>query len=217
MKEIDFIPEWYKTGRRRKVNYHRQYAVLSALFLAMMVWSFAASHSLSVARAQIGWISNFLAANSSITSEYRQLKSERAAIGEKTDVLERIENKTGISSIIAELAFLMDDNIVLSQLDIQAESIQGNAPKQAKSSVVLVDNAGISKSVMPENDTVLKVVVTGIAVNGSDVASLISGLEDSPYFCRIIPGFSRSRAMRKSMVTEFEISCYVADFVERKQ
>ncbi|MCK4959499.1 MAG: hypothetical protein KAT00_08855 [Planctomycetes bacterium] len=215
MKEIDFIPEWYKTGKRRKVNYHRQYAVIGVVFLFMMVWSFATSRSISVARAQIAWTENFLSANSSVGAEYNSLQAELASLRGKTDVLEKLENRTDISSIIAELAFLTGNNIVLGSLDLHVEKFHDSTDDKAKQGVVLVGRSEKTDLII-EEDMILKVVVAGFAANASNVAQLISKLEDSSYFCRIIPGFSRTTEIKNSMITEFEISCYVANFVENK-
>jgi len=52
MKEIDFLPEWYKSGRRRQVSYRTQYIALGGVFVVMMVWSLITTHSISKARAQ---------------------------------------------------------------------------------------------------------------------------------------------------------------------
>jgi hypothetical protein len=37
MKEIDFLPEWYKNGRRRRMRYRTQYAVLGCIFVVMHI------------------------------------------------------------------------------------------------------------------------------------------------------------------------------------
>jgi hypothetical protein len=61
----------------------------------------------------------------------------------------------------------------------------------------------------------MHVVISGIAAEASDVARLISELEESPYFCRIVPGYSRNKKVGQFMASEFEIGCYVANFVAR--
>ena len=52
MKEIDFLPEWYKSGRRRQVNYRAQYIILSGVFAVMMVWNYVSATSVSKVRAR---------------------------------------------------------------------------------------------------------------------------------------------------------------------
>ncbi len=79
-----------------------------------------------------------------------------------------------------------------------------------------------------------KVVIAGVAASAGRVATLICKLEDSPYFCLVYPLFSRSKKInpvgRKSLsglkagssfdredyrASEFEISCYLANYVQR--
>ena len=53
MKEIDFLPEWYKSDKRRQVSYRTQYIAISSVFAVMMLWGFISTRSISKARAQI--------------------------------------------------------------------------------------------------------------------------------------------------------------------
>jgi len=53
MKEIDFLPAWYKSGKRRQISYRTQYAGLVGISVVMMVWNFIATHSLSKATAKL--------------------------------------------------------------------------------------------------------------------------------------------------------------------
>jgi len=46
MKEIDFLPKWYKSGRRRQISYRTQYVGLAGIFLLMNVRNLAASRSI---------------------------------------------------------------------------------------------------------------------------------------------------------------------------
>jgi len=53
MKEIDFLPTWYRSSRRRQISYRTQYAGLVGIFVVMMVWNFIATHLLSKATAKL--------------------------------------------------------------------------------------------------------------------------------------------------------------------
>ncbi len=83
-------------------------------------------------------------------------------------------------------------------------------------------------------------VIRGVAADASNVAALICRLEDSPYFCQVVPSFSRTAVINaagspsfrsrtkspntkgsvqetggKIQVSEFEISCYLANYREQ--
>lgn len=71
-------------------------------------------------------------------------------------------------------------------------------------------------------DVRFKVVINGVAEDASNVAQLICDLENSPYFCLIYPSFSRNAEVKTTsssdgkqlQVTEFEVSCYIANYRE---
>ena len=53
MKEIDFLPEWYRSGRQRQMRYRTQYIALGGIFAVMMVWNLVCICSLSSAKTQL--------------------------------------------------------------------------------------------------------------------------------------------------------------------
>lgn len=53
MKEIDFLPTWYRSSRWRHISYRTKYVGLVGIFTVMMVWNFIATHLLSKATAKL--------------------------------------------------------------------------------------------------------------------------------------------------------------------
>ena len=53
MKEVDFLPQWYRESRRRQSSVQRQYVVLGTLFLIMVMWNAMATRSISLATADL--------------------------------------------------------------------------------------------------------------------------------------------------------------------
>jgi hypothetical protein len=64
------------------------------------------------------------------------------------------------------------------------------------------------------------ITIKGIAAEASDVASLIRRLEDSSYFFKVYPSYSRNIPLRTNektsdealTVSEFEITCELANY-----
>lgn len=73
-----------------------------------------------------------------------------------------------------------------------------------------------SKSILPGADLRYRFKLAGIAADAADVATLISALETSSYFCQILPGFSKTIQVKDYPVTEFEVSCYLANYAPMK-
>lgn len=218
VKEIDFLPEWYKAGRKRKVSYKRQYTAITSLFAVLVAWSFVVDRSASVANATIERRNKFVPINQGITAEYNQIKSDLEKLKTKTGLLDKLLPTVNFANVIAELAFVVNENIMLKFLDIAAEEIDAvNTQHNTTRPVVkLAADTLDPDAAMPPENYRFKVTIAGIAAGAPDVAMLISKLESSPYFCNVIPGFSKTKESNGYSVTEFEITCFIANYVLQK-
>lgn len=218
VKDIDFLPEWYKVGRKRKVSYKRQYTAITSLFAVLVAWSFVVDHSASIANATIERRNKFVPINQGITAEYNQIKSELDKMKAKADLLDKLSPTVDFANVLAELAFVVNENIILDYLDIAAEKIDNSKQKteSVKPVVKLAAGSNNPADAMPPENYRFKVTITGIAAGAPDVAMLISNLESSPYFCNIIPGFSKTKKIDDYSVTEFEITCFIANYILQK-
>lgn len=238
-KEIDFLPQWYRSGRRRQVSYHTQYVALGGVVVVMMVWNFVAVHSISKAEAQFAQLVTRQAEAESVSAKSAELKSELRELQRKAESIEKIDSKIDVANVLAEMSFLIDEKIVLSKVEFVAEPLPG-----ADRAVRAAETEFSNRQELPLGDVRFKVVISGIAANGSDVTALICELEESPYFCQIVPSFSSRPAKIKAKsdvlplsrtalagrtpnaewavrenggntyVSEFEISCYLANYRE---
>jgi hypothetical protein len=221
VKEIDFLPEWYKSGRQRQVNYRTQVIGLSGLLIIMLAWSFVAANSISKAGAEVEQRKAMQGEAETVSREFAEIKGEMAGLQEKVKSMEEMDSKIDVAGVLAEISFLIDDNIVLGQVELDAERFANK--QQAKTSqhtpsVARVAGGGyVGKEGLPLGDVRFKVVIRGVAANARDVAELIGKLEESPYFCQVYPSFSRNINMKvgtgkQFRVSEFEIGCYLANY-----
>lgn len=226
MKEIDFLPEWYKSGRQRQVNYRAQMIGLSGVLVIMIVWNFISIHSISKTRAQVEQMNPTQAEAEIVSQEFAGIKSEMAGMRKKVKSMEEMDSKIDIASVLAEMSFLIDDNIVLNKVEFDAERFAGG--KQGKESMhtanvpAVAGGNSVGKGKLPLGDVRFKVVIRGVATGAGDIAELICKLEESPYFCQVYPSFSRNKKMKvetgeKIQVSEFEISCYLANYREKRK
>ncbi|MHC5061961.1 MAG: PilN domain-containing protein [Planctomycetota bacterium] len=214
MKEIDFIPQWYKDRQKKHVSHHLQYVVIIGIFAAIVMWSFATCVSVSKAKAQINRIQESLAANEDMVNEFNELATVMVQLREKAEILEKLDHKTSIANIIGELSFLVPDNIIFKNIDIGMERFVGGAVGSGNSQVKLFSQNSGMPAAAPVRDTRFKVIISGIAAGVDDVAGLISQMENSSYFCQVVPGFSRAGKVKEFAITEFEISCYLANYTQ---
>lgn len=222
MKEIDFIPEWYKSGRRRQISYRTQYVALAGVFVVMVVWNFVAAHSISKATAELTLGPKNLAKTQNASRKFARIKSEVAELQKKAEAIEEIDSKIDVASALGEMSFLIDGKIVLSKVEFSAERFANNKDGKLNSgSAVKVARGNFGgRQTSPLGDIRFKVVIGGVASDASDVAELVCKLEDSPYFGNVIPSFSQNKKIKAGtglaredfQVSEFKISCYLANY-----
>ncbi len=196
MKEIDLLPEWYRSGRRRQIGYHTQYAVLVGIFVVMMVWNLAATHSISRVEAELAELESQAASTESVSREFTELKSQVTGLEKRAEYIEEIDSRIDVASVLAEMSFLIDKKIVLSKVEFVAERFmddKGRGKANSGSTVRVARAMFDKKHALSLGDVRFKVLISGVAADASDVAKLIRKLEDSPYFCQIYPSFSRNK------------------------
>jgi hypothetical protein len=243
MKEIDFLPEWYKSGRRRRSGYRNQYIALAGIFALMMIWNFASLNSISKATAELAKMAAKQASAQGASKEFTTIKNEITQMQKKTQLVQEIDSRIDVASVLAEMSFLIDEKIVLKKVEFTAGKMlnqQQNQPNSG-SAVRVATSSSNTKQQLPLGGVRFKVVINGIAADSSDVAAFVCKLEDSPYFCQVYPSYSRNKTMDKfeisaprlrgdkltpagdpalrepeagggHQISEFEISCYIANF-----
>jgi hypothetical protein len=248
MREIDFLPEWYKSGRRREVSYRTQYIALSGVFVVMMVWSLTTTRSISKARAESAQMSARQSQAESVSVKLAELESELRGLQKRAESMEEIDSKIDVASVLAEMSFLIGENVVLNEVEFVAEKFVNKQETKRSQRAGAIVRALRAKSGeqrdLPLGNVRFKVVIAGVAADASDVAALICKLEDSPYFCQVVPSFSRNAEMEietarsfradtdivarslhtkdsvrgageKIQVSKFEVNCYLANYREQ--
>jgi len=224
MKEIDFLPTWYRSGRRQQISYRTQYVGLCGIFVVMMVWNFIATGSISKAEAELSQQASAQARAENVSIEFDEVKNQIAGLQKKTNVQEEIDSKIDVAGVLAEISFLIGQKIALSKVEFKAEKfavLQANRANSASPLLIAGKSAagrGGDKSPL-FGEVRFRVEISGVASDAGDVAELVCRLEDSPYFCLVYPSFSRNKNMKAQgdaaenyQVSEFEISCYLSNY-----
>jgi hypothetical protein len=224
MKEIDFLPEWYKSGRRRQVSYRTQYVALGGIFVVMAVWNFVAGHSLSKATAELSEHALRQAQMQSSAQEFARIESDLVQLRKQAKSITQIDSRIDLAGVLGELSYLISEKVVISKVVLASETFEDQANKNSNAgSVVRAAGAKArSRATLFLGDVRFRVVINGVASGAADVAELICRLEDSPYFCQVVPSFSRNKKMTLAgglgddglQVSEFEITCYLANYKE---
>ncbi len=233
MREIDFLPDWYRSSRRRQSGYYAQYTVLAGALVVMIMWSLVTTYLVSRAGRGLAAARSRQQEAQLSSEEFDRIQSQVAKLQKRADIITRVDSRINVANVLAELSFLIDGRVVLSKVQITAEKFvedQGAAGRGSGAIVASDKRAGQGVSGSDwSSDVRFKVVISGMAVDTGCVADLIRRLEDSPYFCLVYPSFSKNGQIKAQkgkpaaakgdwhptenhQVSEFEISCYLANY-----
>jgi hypothetical protein len=238
MREIDFLPEWYKERKRHQRHVRRQYVILTAAFIAMMGYNLASMHRITRASGELARSEQARVEAENSSHEFNRVTKALNQVRVKADLIERMDSKIDIAAVLAEMSHIIGEPVVLSRLEFTAVSF---ADKQEASSAGGAGVRAAGKRKEADGGALLenvrfRIVLAGVAASPADVAALVCRLDDSPYFHRVSTSFWRSGHVRSSAaagrgtpptaevspasqggdieVTEFEIVCDLSNYTE---
>ena len=151
--------------------------------------------------------------------EFDSIERELDQLRSKADIMKSVDSKILVSSVFAELSFLIDGPVILNKIEIKKEKCVVEPGDTIRGSIVKVaaGNSNKKSDSAAEDIYRFRVMITGVATDATEVAQLLRKLEKSPYFCQVVPGFSRNRVVQGHQVSEFEIYCYIANYSLEKK
>lgn len=236
MREIDFLPDWYKADKRRQLGVRRQYIALAVVFLLMMAFNITALQRASKAAAEGARLENQRAGAEAVVREFDTLTKQLNEFKGRAGLVEQIDSRVDLAALLAEMSHVISDSIVLRKMEIQAEPFGRLQDKgQASGSVVQIAGGpaeGEKNAALGRVKS--RVVLVGVAAHPADVADLVCRLDASKYFQRVRPSYYGNAkgalaaksgvsipdggtalgAQSASDITEFEITCYLANYKE---
>ena len=236
MKEIDFLPDWYKEGRRRRVSMRRQFMALTIIFLIMLTYNMTAGHNIACATAGLEQREDQRLQAENVMHRFDTLSEELEKYRTETSALQQADSRINLAAVLAEASHIIGRHVALSRIEFIPEPVipRQETTSRSRSAVRVV--RGNTKTV-PLGDVRFRIVLAGVAANPADVGELVCQLDRSAYFQQAHFAFSRNatiqivadsapeqatdqatkppaRSDETFQVTEFEITCYLANYEE---
>lgn len=236
MKELDFLPEWYKDRKRRSSLVRKQYIALAAVFLLMMMFNLTATHRASRVAAEVSQHDDQQMQAEAVVHEFNRVAKELNEMRAKAGLVRRIDNQIDVGAILAEISHLVDESIVLSKIELAAEPVESlpEADPAKRAPVRAASQDEDAQGTVSLGNAKLRVTLDGVAIQPSHVADLVCRLDESTYFRQVRPSFYGKAKIRAGGsrgasvpvvktgidgpemldVTTFEITCYLANYKE---
>lgn len=236
MKDLDFLPEWYKDRKRRHSLVRKQYMGLAAVFVMMMTFNLIAMHRAGRVAAGVACQEDQRVRAEAVVHEFNLITKELNRMKAKADLVRRIDTGIDIAAILAEISHIVDESVVLGKIELSAESFsQPDDKSRTKSPIIqAAGRTPGARPTAPLEKSKLRVTLAGVAAHPADVADLVCELDESSYFQQVRPSFYSKTTVRGGSpgskprqadtagadatemmtVTAFEITCYLANFIE---
>ena len=215
--EVDFLPQWYRESRRHQSSVQRQYVALGAIFLIMVLWNALATRSISLATADLAEAEPQQVEADHLCYQYDGLVRALTHRREALSLMQHLEGRLDLASVLAELSALIDGPVAMESLEVIAEEASGPSP------------SGDSPAARPANVGALvrgtvrfQVVMKGLAQDAQAVAATLKAMETSAYFRQVTLVISRPGQPVEDQTggsgtrptagpgLRFEIRCYLA-------
>jgi len=239
VKEIDFLPEWYKEGKRRRVYMCRQCVALGIIFLAMVGYNTIAAQKIAHATAGLAQLEDQRIQAENVMHRFDMLSKELGEYQTEVKSLAQMDSRIELAAVLAEISHIIGGRIVLSRVEFISEPVSQTDEAQNRNRSA-VRAAGTSRdSTKPGllGDVRFRILLAGVAASPKDVGELVCRLEESFYFQDVHPSFSRPGKVEVSTarprlqtnrgtknpatelketipVSDFEITCYLANYEE---
>jgi hypothetical protein len=209
MKEIDFLPDWYKHGRVQQKKYREFYIALGLIAFVMTVWSLFANGRVAAAMAKNTALQNSKLVQMRAKSEYDATQKQLSLLLSEQQMLDSVNSHIVVSNVISEMSHLLSGRVVLKKLEIKKELF---GEQNTKGGIQVV-SAGIDRTKSFDSETRFKIILSGLAADAAEVAEMLNRIEQSDYFFQVIPGFSRNVNVGQRQVCEFEMTCYLSNYI----
>jgi len=210
MRDVDFLPQWYKDNTRRKLRVKRQYIALSIIFLIMIFSNAVASRKISRANADLTRSDTERGHAERFMVEFGRLNSRVSETRDAVTSVNRLKMEPDVANVLSELSTVVSGEIVLQ-------------------SVELLSRNPVEETITDEADSPdaerFSVRLMGFAHRAGQVAELSAELESSATFGDVNLVYSKASAegpagspapsaqvseQTSQKRFEFEVSCTVA-------
>lgn len=184
MKDIDFLPEWYKETRRCQSSVQRQYLALGGLFLVMVVWNALAMRSISLASAELAAAEPQRTEAERVCYEFDHLVQQLIDRRQELAGHQDMECRVDVASVLAELSAVIDDRVALESLSVVSEPVAAGSASGPRSGAPAVDPLAGTRGR-------IQIVMKGLAQDPPAAAALLKAMEASAYFTHVTLVVSR--------------------------
>jgi Tfp pilus assembly protein PilN len=198
MRELEFLPDWYRNVCRRRAWVIAQAWGTAGLIVVMLIWACIAQFQAMRAQHEQKQVEKQLAKSQKDVDELAQLKLDRTIWAERGEVLSKVGLSVESTRLIQTIADCTPATVALTSFNLQTDE-KAEIPKTGAAARAMRDKT-------PLMDRKLKVRINGIAPSDIEVWDLVTKLTAYPFFEEVSPTNSKEADYEGRLVREFEVA-----------
>jgi Tfp pilus assembly protein PilN len=197
MREMEFLPDWYRNVCRRRAWVIAQAWGTAGLVVVLLIWACIAQFQAMRAQNEQKYVAAEVAKSQKDVDELRLLQLEKATWSDRGEVIEKVGLSVESTRLLQTIADSAPSTITLTGFNLQTDE-RVDVPRSGAAARAMKDKT-------PTMDRKLKVRLTGFAPSDDAVWDLMTKLNQYPFFEDVQPKTTESDYEGR-VVKEFEIN-----------
>lgn len=198
MRELEFLPDWYRNVCRRRAWVIAQAWGTAGLVVVLLIWACIAQFQAMRAQNEQKHVAAQVAKSQKDVDEIRLLQLEKTTWSERGEVMAKVGLSVESTRLLQTIAESAPATIALTSFNLQTEE-KVEVPRSGAAARAMKDRT-------PTMDRKLKVRLTGFAPSDAEVWDLVAKLTQYPFFEDVQPTKTTESDYEGRIVKEFEIS-----------
>jgi Tfp pilus assembly protein PilN len=192
MREIDFLPDWYRRVLRQRKRLATQACCALMLFGAIGLRAAYSHHHAAVAAAATAQLERQITQAKAQAQEIDRLASLRLRWAKQEQRIERLGSHVEAARLLSALDEAMPSGVSLSDLQVDTDERPSTAPSDATAAIPA--------------ERRLRVRLEGVASTPAELDKFVARLKAVPHFDQVSVGFNKNTLQAGRSVDQFEIS-----------
>jgi len=198
VREIEFLPSWYLTVRRRKLAVTVQAWATVVLAMVLLIWTGVARFRVLNARNELASLRRDMNKTQLELTRLDSMTQIKRRWSEQGEVLSKIGVSVESTRLLGLIAQSTPESISLIGMSLQTE-------EKIDATKTLI-NARATRDKEPAMDRKLRVRLQGVAPSNAEVADMMTRLAANNFLEDVSMGYTKDSDQSGRLVREFEVT-----------
>jgi hypothetical protein len=206
MREIEFLPKWYPRAQQRKRIVRLEGWVLFLLILGLGSWILLAQRNVLAAERSLTTLQGQI---DQMHSEQRMLDQQlslRKELQAREQMLASLGYPVEMTRMLQTIDGIMPKATSLVEFDCQTEEQTRQTSQTAANARTAAGDKDKQQAPAAQIDRKLRVRLVGVAPSKLDLANILTGLTNVPFFEQVAVTYARDKSELGHVLCEFEVT-----------